>query len=318
MQPRRPSVVSIGATSKATNTIPKSGPRRRQLSTIMKAPDPAVLPGVPKVGKFISLSQQNRMYKRGRNEPAPDINALELFHAGEPKSSSALIRRVSGPVGLTQPLEPKGLPGDMQRNKELAQFENSGLGVQDVEELRGPKRRKTDEGPKVQILSLGGYQATLAKRRDSAQKAPELITESNRPDFEDQMGFGVDGNDMRIGAHEDTPPLSGAPTANNDLWGPKKPPTGPAGWQANKMDLDELEPSGILEPPVKPTFVCELDMGPTSNTEAMGAVTFTGFSSNFTSFVEGLNINRLWVSRFLEDAYISNFLVPVSRRNGGF
>lgn len=313
---QRKSIMPInpGIPSKVTMQ-PKSGPRRRQPNSSLKVSDPAILPGVPKVGKFISLSQQNRVHKRGRNEPAPDINALELFHAGEPKSSAALTRRVSGSGGFAQLSETKGLLNDAQQVKEVGQpHESNNLGIQDGDDQRGPKRRKTDESNKVQTLSLDKYQATRAGRRDSAQKAPEPNPESSRPEFEDQMGLEAGDHDMGITVHEGASPTPGGPSIiNNDSWGLKKPPTGPAGWQTNKMDVDSPESPGIPETPVKPTFECELEMGPVSKTETMGIVTFTGFTSSFTSFVEGLKVDRLWVSRFLEDAYISNFLVPVSR-----
>lgn len=197
---------------------------------------------------------------------------------------------------------------------------------------RGPKRRKTDEGPKVQTLSLDKYQETLAKketfakRRDSAPQAPlpvplpVSLPVSNPVSNpvpnpvpsgpEDLISLGAEDDAMGIHIHEDALiPLAGPSGPLVDSWSVKKPPTGPAGWQTNRMDIDQ---PGSPDTPVKPTFECELEVGVASNIETMGTVMFTGFTSNFTSFVERLQVERLWVSRFLEDAYISNFLVPVS------
>lgn len=264
------------------------------------------------------------MYKRGRNEPAPDINALELFHANDPKPNAALGRRVSGggvPT-VTQPPETKSLPDDAQRPKETAQpadKTNILPAQQNTEEPRGPKRRKTEEGPKVQTLSLDKYQATHAKR-NQPQLVPEVSHEANQSGLEDQSGLGGEDDDMGMGVNEDTQLQSAGPSVGDkikDPWALKKPkiPTGPAGWQSNKMEIDPPESPGIPEPPIKPTFECELEMGSASNIESMGVVKFTGFSSAFTNFVDGLQVDCFWVSRFLEDAYISNFLVPVSQRN---
>lgn len=309
--------VQPNKTSILASIMSKSGPRKRQPSS---SKDPVVvpgavpLPGVPKVGKFISLSQANRMYKRSRNEPEPDINNLELFPAGAP---AILARRVSGP-GIT-PTEIRHFPHDAtSKPKEIIQPSGKGnLGALDEDDPRGPKRRKTDEGPKVQTLSLVKYQETIAKRRDSAQQAPVTLpvtnAEPNEPELEDLMGMEAEDDPMVMSIREDAllpPAVSSGPSV--DSWGAKKPPTGPAGWQTNRMDIDQ---PGSPDTPVKPTFECELEIGLASKTENMGTVTFTGFTSNFTSFVERLQIERLWVSRFLEDAYISNFLVPVSRLN---
>lgn len=303
--------VQPNKTSILANIMSKSGPRRRQPTSLrdVTLPGAAPLPGVPKVGKFISLSQANRMYKRSRNEPEPDINGLILFPVGEPKAPAIASRRLSGPS-----TEIRHLPHD-------AIFKSRGIiqppgksAPPDGEDPRGPKRRKTDEGPKVQTLSLDRYQATLAKRRDSAQQGPMNLPVPNaEPEAENSTGLAVDDDAMGMSIHEDAPITPAAPLGPSiDSWGAKKPPTGPAGWQVNRMDVDQ---PGSPDAPVKPTFECGLEIGLASNTETMGTVTFTGFTSVFTSFVEQLQIERLWVSRFLEDAYISNYLVPVSRRN---
>lgn len=300
--------VQPNKTSILASIMSKSGPRRRQPNS---SKDTVPLPGVPKVGKFISLSQANRMYKRGRNEPEPDINGLILFPVGEPKASAIASRRFSGPGA-----EIRHLPHDATlKSKDITQ--PSGKGALDGEDPRGPKRRKTDEGPKVQTLSLDRYQATLAKRRDSAQQGPMPLpvpnVEPGGPEPENLVGLGFDDYAMGMSIHEDAPITPVAPLGPPiDPWGAKKPPTGPAGWQVNRMDVDQ---PGSPVTPVKPTFECGLEIGLASNIETMGTVTFTGFTSVFTSFVERLQVERLWVSRFLEDAYISNVLVPVSRRS---
>lgn len=317
MQPNKTSILA--------SIMAKGGPRRRQTNSLkdpVVPPGAVPLPGVPKVGKFISLSQANRMYKRSRNEPEPDINGLELFPAGEPKAPAALTRRVSG-LGITS----AEIRHDVTfKPKEVTQPSGKSSLGPDVEDSRGSKRRKTDEGPKVQTLSLDRYQATHAKRRDSAQQAPVNLPapndEPSGPELGDLMDLGADDDTMGISIHEDAllpltvptvPAVLSVPSGPAlDSWGARKPPTGPAGWQANRMDIDQ---PGSPDTPVKPTFECELEIELASNTETMGAVTFTGFTSNFTGFVERLQIERLWVSRFLEDAYISNFLVPVSRRD---
>lgn len=299
VQQRKASAASISSIGSSRTVInPANGVSRRNRPNLPpKPPAPAsgTIPGVPRIGGFISLSQQNKVQKRGRNEPAPDINALELFHAGDPNPRITRPRKISTGGGM------KVNTGEAPQTKETVELPEREPLQKNEEDARVQKRRRIEDGLKVQALSLEGY-----TRRNQASHGLEAGREANQPlqgpigDCEPAM---VDDNET---------PVSAGPSAAGEVKDPLASKNPTPTWHtisAKKVDI-----SPIKELTSKPTFECILEVGSSSDVESIH-VKFTGFSSAFTSFVDGLNDSRYWVSRFLEDAYITNFLVPVSQRN---
>ncbi|KAF8544432.1 hypothetical protein BDD12DRAFT_507289 [Trichophaea hybrida] len=69
-----------------------------------------------------------------------------------------------------------------------------------------------------------------------------------------------------------------------------------------------------MEPHHAETYDCEVEYGPSLNTmESMGKVKFVGFSSEFLTMLNGLQLEKLWISKSLEISYISKHFVPVSK-----
>ncbi|KAH8145771.1 uncharacterized protein LAJ45_10248 [Morchella importuna] len=253
-------------------------------------PANGTIPGVPRIGGFISLSQQNKVQKRGRNEPAPDINALELFHAGDPNPRITRPRKISTGGGM------KVNAGEAPQTKETVEPPEREALQKNEEDPRLQKRRRIEDGLKVQTLSLEGY-----TRRNQATHGPETGRDANPP------LQGPIGDCEPAIVNDNETPISAGPSAAGEVKDPlasKNPTPTRQTISAKMMDIGPIK-----ELPVKPTFECILEVGSSSDVESIH-VKFIGFSSAFTSFVDGLNDSRFWVSRFLEDAYITNFLVP--------
>ncbi|KAL7267071.1 hypothetical protein RUND412_010358 [Rhizina undulata] len=298
--------------------------RRASGSSGRLPPDPVSRPGPTKkrrtIGsiagnaqahaKFLSLSQQNKVYMKGRNEPPPDINALELFHPSDhkkpPTAGSDAIRRTLGSAPTKEPSKAISTTNISVQSNTLGNVFKSVPAITSTN-YKIPKRilntpRASNDAAAPQRNVPGNPDGSLTSNGIILQQPPSKRVVFAKQDqvcsatLEEELFIGGSdptlnpGGDIDFG-NEDTPMLD----HEND---------GDKLVQIQGVD----ESTNVAH---KRSFECVLELGPPkAQMETLGSVRFTGFSAQFVAMVKEFGVTRLWISKFLEDSYIGTYFVP--------
>lgn len=217
---------------------------------------------------FRNISEAHRVYTRGRQEPAPDVDALNLFQPGIGPAKKALSRAVSEKLTRPNLLT-------YSENHEAPSFDTSSV-------------EKALDNP-----ATGNESIRKRKRFDlptSRVTSENLVEPLSQKMIQTRKPY--------------TPKIA----AIDSLWGDNSYISG----QIEDVMMPNAIAASLNSSPTRQQHIleCEVEYGPAD--KSMGMVRFIGFKDEFLTMIIACPVQKLRISRALENEFIRQYLYPVS------